>query len=200
MFLAEKGIEVPLEEVDINQAENRKPPFLAKNPMGTLPVLELDDGTYLAESQAICHYFEDLHPEPPLIGATPQQRAIVQMWEWHFVEELEHRNVAFDVYDHVCGGYVYRLFISLYAQWHFTRWIRKVNRYMLKTCPPPQRNAEERRARRKVAWSLRKTLLRKLLPDVLRIYLPSYTPHAVKISPAMQAIADRYTEMAIRHS
>ncbi|MFP6626673.1 MAG: glutathione S-transferase family protein [Deltaproteobacteria bacterium] len=81
MFLAEKGIEVPLEEVDINHAENRKPPFLAKNPMGTLPVLELDDGTYLAESQAICHYFEGLHPEPPLIGTTPQQRAIVQMWD-----------------------------------------------------------------------------------------------------------------------
>ncbi len=126
--------------------------------------------------------------------------AIVQMWEWHFVEELEHRNVAFDVYDHVCGGYVYRLFIGLYAQWHFTRWIRKVNRYMLKTCPPPPRNAEDKRARRKAAWSLRKTLLRNLLPDVLRIYLPSYTPHAVKISPAMQVIADRYTEMAIRHS
>lgn len=125
---------------------------------------------------------------------------IVQMWEWHFVEELEHRNVAFDVYDHVYGGYLYRLFIGLYAQWHFTRWIRKVNRYMLKTCPPPQRNAEERRARRKVAWSLRKTLLRKLLPDVLRIYLPNYTPHTITISPAMKAIADRYTKMAIHHS
>ena len=126
--------------------------------------------------------------------------AIVQMWEWHFVEELEHRNVAFDVYDHVYGGYFYRLFIGIYAQWHFTRWLRKVNRYMLKTCPPPQRDPEERRARRKIAWSMKKTSLRKLLPAVLRIYLPNYTPHAIKISPDMLTIADRYTEMAVRHS
>ncbi len=81
MFLAEKGVEVPLEPVDITKAENRQEPFLEKNPMGTIPVLELDDGTNLAESLVICEYFEDLYPEPPLIGRTPEERAKIRMWE-----------------------------------------------------------------------------------------------------------------------
>ncbi len=58
IFLAEKGIEVPYQQVDIGKNENRTPEFLAMNPMGRVPVLELDDGTYLAESVAICRYFE----------------------------------------------------------------------------------------------------------------------------------------------
>ena len=81
MFLAEKGREVELEQVDINSGANRKPEFLAINPMGTLPVLRLDNGAYLAESVAICEYFEDLHPDPPLIGAGPDERANTRMWE-----------------------------------------------------------------------------------------------------------------------
>ncbi|UCE87695.1 MAG: glutathione S-transferase family protein [Deltaproteobacteria bacterium] len=80
MFLAEKGIEVPYEPVDIGKADNRKPPFLAKNPLGGLPVLELDDGTCIAESVAICRYFEELQPEPPLFGTDAQDRARVEMW------------------------------------------------------------------------------------------------------------------------
>ena len=58
IFLAEKGVSVPSEEVDIFARDNRKPPFLAKNPLGGIPVLELDDGTCIAESVAICRYFE----------------------------------------------------------------------------------------------------------------------------------------------
>jgi glutathione S-transferase len=92
VYLAEKGIEVPVRQVDIGSAENRKPPFLAKNPLGGLPVLELDDGTCIAESLAICRYFEELHPEPPLFGTDPLDRAIVEMWSrrtelelWRFV-------------------------------------------------------------------------------------------------------------------
>lgn len=80
IFLAEKGIEVPTVEVDIVKAENRKPPFLAKNPLGAVPVLELDDGTVIAESTAICRYFEELQPEPPLLGTDAQDRAAVEMW------------------------------------------------------------------------------------------------------------------------
>jgi len=80
IFLAEKGIEVPLVQVNLASAENRKPEFLAKNPMGTLPVLELDDGTYLAESVAICRYFEELKPQPALLGIDAKDRAIVEMW------------------------------------------------------------------------------------------------------------------------
>ena len=58
IFLAEKGIDVPMVQVDIPSAENRKPPYIDKNPMGGVPMLELDDGTCIAESVAICRYFE----------------------------------------------------------------------------------------------------------------------------------------------
>jgi glutathione S-transferase len=75
VFLAEKGIDVPRESVDIISGQNRTPEFLAKNPNGGLPVLQLDDGTYLPESLAIMEYFDELHPEPPMIGTTPLERA-----------------------------------------------------------------------------------------------------------------------------
>jgi len=80
IFLAEKGIDVPIEQVDINKADNRKEPFLSKNPMGTVPILELDDGRYLAETVAICKYFEGIQPEPPLMGVDPTDAAFVEMW------------------------------------------------------------------------------------------------------------------------
>jgi glutathione S-transferase len=75
VYLAEKGIEVPFETVDITTGKNRSPEFLRINPLGGLPVLELDDGSHLTESLAIIEYFEDRHPEPPLIGRTPVERA-----------------------------------------------------------------------------------------------------------------------------
>jgi glutathione S-transferase len=80
IFLAEKGIEVPTVSVDIGAAENRKPEYLAKNPMGGVPMLELDDGTCLAETVAICRYFEAEQPEPPLMGVDGRDVAIVEMW------------------------------------------------------------------------------------------------------------------------
>jgi glutathione S-transferase len=80
IFLAEKGISVPLEQVDIFQRANRQPDFLAKNPLGGIPVLELDDGTCIAESVAICRYFDALHPEPPLFGRDAREQALVEMW------------------------------------------------------------------------------------------------------------------------
>jgi glutathione S-transferase len=75
VFLAEKGIQVPLETVNLVAGEQRTEAFLAKNPMGALPALELDDGTILTESGAIIEYFEELHPEPSLLGTTPLERA-----------------------------------------------------------------------------------------------------------------------------
>jgi glutathione S-transferase len=80
VFLAEKGIQVPFEEVDIGKAVNREEEFRKKNPLATVPVLELDDGTCISESVAICRYFEELQPQPPLFGADAQQRALVEMW------------------------------------------------------------------------------------------------------------------------
>ncbi len=80
IFLAEKGIEIPLESVDITRGESHTPGFTAKNPMGQVPVLELDDGAYLAESIAICRYFEEMHPQPPLFGRNARERAEIEMW------------------------------------------------------------------------------------------------------------------------
>lgn len=80
IFLAEKGIQIPYEEVDIVKAVNRGEDFRKKNPLSTVPVLELDDGTFISESVAICRYFEELHPQPPLFGSDAKQRALVEMW------------------------------------------------------------------------------------------------------------------------
>src|SRR5262245_8701953 len=88
IFLAEKGIQIPYEEVDIGKAVNRSPEFRKKNPMGTVPVLELDDGTYIAESVAICRYFEEQQPNPPLMGVDARDRAIVEMWQRRMEFEL----------------------------------------------------------------------------------------------------------------
>jgi len=81
IFLAEKGIAVPTVEVDIVKAENRGEEFRKKNDLGVLPVLELDDGTCIAESVAICRYFEETNPEPPLMGTDARDRALVEMWQ-----------------------------------------------------------------------------------------------------------------------
>jgi glutathione S-transferase len=81
MFLAEKGISVPTVEVDLGKLEQRAPDYAAKNPMQRTPVLELDDGTIISESIAICRYFEELRPEPPLFGTGALERAMVEMWQ-----------------------------------------------------------------------------------------------------------------------
>ena len=81
IFLAEKGIEVPAQQVDIGKRESRSEAFLAKNPLGAVPVLELDDGTCIAESTAICRYFEEVKPAAPLLGLDGRHRAIVEMWD-----------------------------------------------------------------------------------------------------------------------
>ncbi len=77
MFLAEKGIDIERVEVDILGGANLEPAFLAINPRGMLPVLELDDGTRFDEVMAICRYFEDLQPDPPLLGRDALEKALV---------------------------------------------------------------------------------------------------------------------------
>ena len=78
VYLAEKGLAIPQQQVNIATGENRAPEFLKKNPLGGLPVLELDDGSHLTESLAIIEYLEELHPSPPMIGTTPLERARVR--------------------------------------------------------------------------------------------------------------------------
>jgi glutathione S-transferase len=80
IFLSEKGITVPSEQVDIAAQEQKSPVFTALNPLQRVPVLVLDDGTVIAESIAICRYFERLRPEPPLFGRGPKEEALVEMW------------------------------------------------------------------------------------------------------------------------
>jgi glutathione S-transferase len=81
IFVAEKGLDVPTVQVDLNGKENRTPAFLAKNPLGSVPVLELDDGTCISESVAICRYFEGVRRDPPLMGTDVTDAAVVEMWQ-----------------------------------------------------------------------------------------------------------------------
>ena len=80
MFMAEKGLDIPREEVNLMAGENREAAYKAKNPSGQMPALELDDGDVLAEITAICEYLEEVQPDPPLIGTTPKERAQTRMW------------------------------------------------------------------------------------------------------------------------
>ena len=81
MFAAERGIELPSTKIDLRGGENRQPPYLAKNPAGQMPALELDDGFVLAEITAICEYLDETASSgPSLIGADARQRAETRMW------------------------------------------------------------------------------------------------------------------------
>jgi glutathione S-transferase len=80
IIIAEKGIAIPLVPVNLYSKEQLSPEFLAINPAGTLPVLETDDGTYLTETVAICHYLECLQPEPRLLGKGATEQALVLQW------------------------------------------------------------------------------------------------------------------------
>ncbi len=80
IFLAEKGIDIPVAPVGVLEGGTQKPEFLKINSLGEVPVLELDNGRHLPESIAICRYIEDLHPQPALFGTTPEEKAFIEMW------------------------------------------------------------------------------------------------------------------------
>jgi len=96
VYLAEKGIEVPRVPIDMGALEHRETEVAGRNPLKRLPVLELDDGTIITESIAICRYFEELHPEPPLFGTGALGKAIVEMWQ---------RRVEFHLMFHVAQAF-----------------------------------------------------------------------------------------------
>ena len=81
IFLAEKGIDIPTEQIDLAALDQKKPEFQELNPMRRVPVLVFDDGSVLCESVAICRYFEETQPEPPLMGRDARDRANVEMWQ-----------------------------------------------------------------------------------------------------------------------
>ena len=81
IFLAEKAIDMDYVQVDIEKGENLSKAMRAKNPIGKVPILELDDGTCISESDAICTYFEALQPEPSLLGSSALEKAQIAMWQ-----------------------------------------------------------------------------------------------------------------------
>jgi glutathione S-transferase len=80
IFAAEKGIELPTRDLSIPAREHKSDEFVALNPRGQTPSLQLDDGTVISESVAICRYLEGLHPEPPLFGSSSLEQALIEMW------------------------------------------------------------------------------------------------------------------------
>ncbi|MDO8378508.1 glutathione S-transferase family protein [Phenylobacterium sp.] len=80
IFLAEKGIDLPETPVNMMKREHKSPEFRAKNSMGQLPTLELDDGTTISETVAICRYLDEINPEPPMFGTTAVEKALVDQW------------------------------------------------------------------------------------------------------------------------
>jgi len=80
MFMAEKGMKVPVVEVDLLKGENRQASYMQKNVAGQMPCLELDDGTVISEITAVCEYLEDVQPTPALIGSSPKEKAETRMW------------------------------------------------------------------------------------------------------------------------
>lgn len=96
MFMAEKGIEMPKQTVDLRGGENRQEEHLKRNPHGQMPTLELDDGSYLSEVTAICEYLEETHLEPAMIGSTAKERAECRMWT---------RRVDLNICEPMANGY-----------------------------------------------------------------------------------------------
>lgn len=90
IFLAEKGVEVERRHIDIMTEEHKTPEMVQRNPFMRIPVLELDNGTCIAEAMAICRYFEALHPEPALFGKTPLEIGMIDMWQRRIELQLMH--------------------------------------------------------------------------------------------------------------
>lgn len=96
MFMAEKSVKLPLQNLDLLAGENRAEPYTRKNPAGQIPALELDDGFVLGETVAICEYLEELHPTPALIGTNARERAETRMWV---------RRVELDATEYMYNGF-----------------------------------------------------------------------------------------------
>jgi len=108
IFLAEKGVEIPKVNVDLFRLEHLSPEFSAINPCCTVPVLETDDGVYIAESIAICRYIERLHPDPCLFGASPTTEALVLMW--NNIAENEGFPAVAEILRNLSPGFKNRVF------------------------------------------------------------------------------------------
>jgi glutathione S-transferase len=106
MFMAEKGLDLPKTQIDLMSGENRQDAYGAVNPSGTTPALETDEGMILAEITALCEYLEELHPDPPLIGSTPVQRAETRMWT---------RRIDLGIVEPMANGFRYSQGLSMFS-------------------------------------------------------------------------------------
>lgn len=88
IFMAEKGLELPISEIDFGKRAHKSPEFLKLNSLGQVPVLELDDGDVITESVAICRFLEALHPTPPLFGSDAVRKGKVEMWNRRMEQEI----------------------------------------------------------------------------------------------------------------
>jgi glutathione S-transferase len=107
MFMAERGIELPKVETDLMGGENRREPYLSKNPSGQIPCLELDNGTHLAEITAICEYLDEKFPGPSLLGKTPEERAETRMWV---------RRIDLNIVEPMANGFRYSEGLKLFEK------------------------------------------------------------------------------------
>lgn len=105
MFMAEKGIELPTEELDLLAGENRQKAYTDRNPGAQMPALELDDGSVIAETTTICEYLEEKNPSPVLLGATPEERANSRMWV---------RRVELNITENIYNGFRYAEGLDLF--------------------------------------------------------------------------------------
>jgi len=105
MFMAEKGIELPAEELDLLGGENRQKPYTDKNPGGQMPALELGDGSVIGETTTICEYLEEKYPTPPLMGNTAESRARNRMWV---------RRIELNITENIYNGFRYAEGLKLF--------------------------------------------------------------------------------------
>jgi glutathione S-transferase len=105
MFMAEKGLKLPTQDVNLMAGENRQADHLKRNPHGQMPTLELDNGQFVSEILAICEYLEDTHPKPALIGSTPEEKAETRMWT---------RRVDLNICEPMANGFRYSQGLPLF--------------------------------------------------------------------------------------
>ena len=130
MFLAEKGLDIPKQTIDIRGGENRRAPYNTDvSPAGQCPALQLDDGSVITEITAICEYVEDMHPEPALIGATPQEKAETRMWV---------RRIDLNIYEPSLNGFRFAEGLEMFKD--------RVH------CIPQAADDLKAAAREKIAW------------------------------------------------
>ena len=129
MFAAEKGIALELEQLDIMAGENRKEPFLSKNPTGQSPALQLDNGSYITEITAICEYLDEKFPGTSLLGSTPEERAETRMWT---------RRIDLNIIEPLANGFRYSEGLPIFAS--------------RMTVLPEAADGLKRIAREKLAW------------------------------------------------